>query len=447
MALRNVPSLSFSDTPLLLCCASLHTGANLDPALCISEAPTLVVGILAFIATKIAVLFLAGELALGLSRADAVRVSILLAGGGEFAFVVFKLAESLGVLPEQLAKLLTASVILSMSLTPLLGEVAQWAAGYFEGEEGGATQKVAKGGEVLQPAAAVVAGGTLAAMQQDAVVVASKEVTVTAKPSSIVVCGFGEVGQRVCAALEEDGSSTASDGYIAIDRNTARIRKGKDEGLPVVYGDGASESLLRALGVETPRAIIITYYPPGRCLEATSRLHKAFPSSPIYVRSSRQQDVAALKEAGAEEVIVETAESAARFAAFLGVEEGGGLGWAPRSGMPSSTPSGLTAASGEGGWEDEYSADELLDLADEVEMELEQVIKLYEVFHSLDNLNDDKEVTRGEQLRDLLVRTSEVPMDDAALEEWWAGAEEAEEAVDFFGFVRLSATIYDRYRL
>ena len=48
----------------------------------------------------------AGELALGLTRAESSRIALLLAGGGEFAFVVFKLAEDLGVLPDTLNKLL-----------------------------------------------------------------------------------------------------------------------------------------------------------------------------------------------------------------------------------------------------------------------------------------------------------------------------------------------------
>jgi len=110
----------------------MTAGANLDPGLVLREWPTLATGILAFIGTKAGILFVAGEFALGLSRADAARVALLLSGGGEFAFVVFKLAEDLGVLPETLAKLLTASVIISMSLTPLLGEAAEAVGGQIE---------------------------------------------------------------------------------------------------------------------------------------------------------------------------------------------------------------------------------------------------------------------------------------------------------------------------
>lgn len=68
-------------------------GSSLDPQTVVNEWPTLLAGIAAFIAIKFSVIFSAGEFALGLTRADAARVGLLLAGGGEFAFVIFKLAE------------------------------------------------------------------------------------------------------------------------------------------------------------------------------------------------------------------------------------------------------------------------------------------------------------------------------------------------------------------
>ena len=72
-------------------------------------------------------------------------MALLLAGGGEFAFVVFKLAEDLGVLPDQLQKLLTASVIISMALTPLLGELAEFVAGKLDESDGAATPQEGDG--------------------------------------------------------------------------------------------------------------------------------------------------------------------------------------------------------------------------------------------------------------------------------------------------------------
>ena len=78
-------------------------GASLDPLTVLQEWPTLAAGIGVFLAVKFGVVLSAGEFALGLTRAQALRVAFLLAGGGEFAFVVFKLANKIGVLFVQAA--------------------------------------------------------------------------------------------------------------------------------------------------------------------------------------------------------------------------------------------------------------------------------------------------------------------------------------------------------
>ncbi|GFH48608.1 hypothetical protein CTEN210_05084 [Chaetoceros tenuissimus] len=109
----------------------ITAGAELDPAVVIKEWPTLLIGIIGFLITKTGVLFASGP-ALGLSMAESARVALTLAGGGEFSFVLFKLATDLKVLPDELNKLLTASVIISMSLTPVLGDIGDKVGKYIE---------------------------------------------------------------------------------------------------------------------------------------------------------------------------------------------------------------------------------------------------------------------------------------------------------------------------
>ena len=96
----------------------MTSGANLDPALCVQEWPTLLSGILAVLGLKLGLIFVLSAFAFGLTRAEAIRVALLLAGGGEFAFVVFKLAEELGLLEAKLSSLLTAAVIISVPHLP-----------------------------------------------------------------------------------------------------------------------------------------------------------------------------------------------------------------------------------------------------------------------------------------------------------------------------------------
>ena len=91
----------------------MTAGASLDPGLCINEWPTILTGVTGLILIKAAAVFV-GAAGSSLSLAESARVAILIAGGGEFAFVVFKLAEDLEVLPVDVAKVLTAIVILSL---------------------------------------------------------------------------------------------------------------------------------------------------------------------------------------------------------------------------------------------------------------------------------------------------------------------------------------------
>ena len=361
----------------------LTAGATLDPSLVLHEWPTLLTGIIIFILAKAGLLLIAGESALGLrSRADAVRVAVLLSGGGEFAFIIFRLAENLGVLPHDLGELLTASVIISMSLTPLLGEAAEALGAVIERAEqkdeatveadrlfdaidtdGSGTltrtelQLHLLGGDrspgflsrINMPFEALFdaldtdgngvisrdelrlgyvemcsGGARVAALQQSA---AEENGSVLTASDAYVVCGFGEIGQRVCDELSSvfEGSD-----LIAFDRDPKRVAVGMQRQVRVIYGDGASETLLKATGIEEPRAIIVSYSQSSRCLDATRRLRDVFPQTPIYVRAASEEEVTPLLEAGATEVVVETNEAAVRLARLLTesskVELGGGEG-------------------------------------------------------------------------------------------------------------------------
>ena len=74
---------------------------------------------------------------------------------------------------------------------------------------------------------------------------------------AVVVCGYNEVGQQLCSLL--DKANIAGIPYVAFARNAETISAGVVNGARVIYGDGASGSLIRAAGVEEPTAIAITY--------------------------------------------------------------------------------------------------------------------------------------------------------------------------------------------
>ena len=71
-------------------------------------------------------------LAARLKPSSAIRSGLLLSQGGEFAFVIFSLAQAHGILMPTQVKLLFASVVLSMFLTPFLNDLGAFAASKLE---------------------------------------------------------------------------------------------------------------------------------------------------------------------------------------------------------------------------------------------------------------------------------------------------------------------------
>ena len=442
----------------------MTAGAELDPAVVLREWPTLATGIAAFIATKAAILFAAGP-ALGLTRGESAKVALTLAGGGEFALVVFKLAADLGVLPDELAKLLVASVILSMALTPLLGEAADAAATYLDrgglawlpggfggggfgrgaGGAGGAAaalgglfaQADADGNGVIDidelrafllargvPYVAIAAifaafdadgdGSITEAEWADGLEAGVLDAALGAAPAAlaasvagrgadaaaavtfardaVVICPFGEPGRAAWRALHEatGARGDSPSRIVAFDLNPERVAAAALAGEPVVYGDGCSAELLRAAGVDRPRAVIVTYRAEARCLEATRRLRDALPpGTPLYVREPRAGVAPALRAAGATDVLSETAELALRFASVLGdlaaddapavrarlaADGGGGALEAGAAGVGGADALGMVPG---------YSEAALADLAAEVGFSQRRIVELHAIFASV----------------------------------------------------------------
>ena len=84
----------------------LDAGSNFDSELLLREGPTVATGVALLLLLKAFTLWLAGFIdrylptATDLAPAENIRLAVLLAGGGEFAFVVLAAAEKLGALPD-----------------------------------------------------------------------------------------------------------------------------------------------------------------------------------------------------------------------------------------------------------------------------------------------------------------------------------------------------------
>lgn len=285
----------------------MDAGSTFDSELVRAEWPTIVVGAVALLAIKAITLGLATRVPRWmepnrLARADAVRVALLLCGGGEFAFVVLALAEKMSVIPQDLSAILTAIVLITMGVTPLLGQLAAALSEPLLGMSDDPlvdrmTTQAKKGDKPNGDSRSVVAN------------------------DAIVVCGYGEIGRSLLQILDSEISlSTKSVGYdspetakvniVAFDTDPILINSVlmPSPSSMVFFGNGASAEVIRSSGIVNPVAIFISYEDHSRALAATVRLRSSFANTPIYARAATRAEVQSLGTAGATEVVVEADE-------------------------------------------------------------------------------------------------------------------------------------------
>lgn len=267
---------------LLLGLFFMTVGMSINLPLVLAQAgPLLAVtaGLLVVKATVLAGLCLI----LRLSWGQGLRVGLLLAQTGEFAFVVFARAGSIGLLSGDLTQLLLAAVALSMVLTPALAAL----------------------GRVINQSWARRAGRSLAPTD------------IGDKRGHVIIAGFGRVGQAVARLLAQHGVA-----YVAVDLDPDKVAHLRREGWPVYYGDGSQLSVMRSLGMDRARTAVITLNHPKIVEKTVSRLRQAVPGLTVIARAHDLAQRQILAGAGATAVVPETIEASLQLAG-LALRAGG----------------------------------------------------------------------------------------------------------------------------
>eukprot|EP00897_Mesotaenium_endlicherianum_P006963 jgi/Mesen1/6295/ME000325S05430 len=216
----------------------------------------------------------------GLSPVAGVRAGLLLAPGGEFAFVAFGEAVRQGILTSQLSSLLFLIVGLSMAITPYLAAGGQMIASKFEQHDV----------RSLQPA----------------------EAETDDLQGHVIIAGFGRVGQIIAQLLSERLIP-----FVALDVRTERVSAGRALDLPVYFGDAGSRDVLHKVGAERAAAAVITLDTPGANYRTVWALTKNFPNIKTFVRAHDVDHGLNLEKAGATAVVPETLEPSLQLAAAV----------------------------------------------------------------------------------------------------------------------------------
>ncbi|KAL4179984.1 hypothetical protein AMTRI_Chr13g122900 [Amborella trichopoda] len=274
---------------LLLGLFFVATGTSIDMELLFREWPNVLSLLGGLIAIKTLIITAIGP-RVGLTFQESVRIGFLLSQGGEFGFVVFSLANRLGVLPLELNKLLIIVVVLSMALTPFLNEVGRKAAEFID-EKLDAKEKISE------------------MVQFDAT-------------EPVIILGFGPMGQVLANFLSTplaSGFDVDFEGwpYVAFDLDPRVVKVAKSQGFPIFYGDGSRPAVLQSAGISSPKAVIIMYAGKESTIESVRRIRLSYPAIPIYARAQDLGHLLELKKAGATDVILENAETSLQLGSKL----------------------------------------------------------------------------------------------------------------------------------
>jgi CPA2 family monovalent cation:H+ antiporter-2 len=205
----------------------------------------------------------------------ALRTGFYLAQAGEFALVMLAVSAQAKLLPQTVAQVVLAAMVLSMLAAPLVIHFAEPIVRRFT-----ANDWLARAAQVTTIAARTMA-------RQD----------------HVIICGYGRSGQNLARLLEAEDIA-----FIALDSDPQRVREATGEGSSVVYGDAGRKEALLAAGLARARAVVITFADTAIALKILHHVHQIRPELPVVVRTLDDTELDGLLTAGAAEVVPEVLE-------------------------------------------------------------------------------------------------------------------------------------------
>lgn len=214
-----------------------------------------------------------------LSRPVIAEASLLLAGGGEFAFLVLGLASSSGLVTREVEQFMLLVSSGTMMLTPYLARLSR------------------KASARARKAVAVAAGHT--------------DPTPSDSPRIILV-GYGRVGRIVGDILNKQGKP-----FIGIDVDPEAVARARKAGVNVVYGDATQRAFLRKCGLGDAPAVVVTMHDAAAAEHVVAAARAERADLPVIVRARDADHAARLFTLGATEVIREVLEASFEIASTV----------------------------------------------------------------------------------------------------------------------------------
>lgn len=252
---------------LLLGLFFLGVGMSLDLKVVAENWGIIVSGVIALMVVKGLCVYGVARLARS-NHADALDRALLMAQGGEFAFVLYSAAANAGVIDATVNANMTAIIVLSMAITPLILILHRRFA--------------------AQPAQ-------------------TREADTFDEHHPILVVGMGRFGQIVNSMLQMSGHSTT-----VIDLDPTTVAGFNRFGTKTHFGDASRPELLLAAGIENTRLLVIAIDNREQALSIARFAREVNPNIDIVARAYDRLHTFDLYQAGANEIVRETFDAAIR---------------------------------------------------------------------------------------------------------------------------------------
>lgn len=219
--------------------------------------------LIGFVAIK-AVLLLVICRIIGFPKSLTIELSLLLAGGSEFVFVVVGLAGAFGLISADTSSLLVVVVGLSMLSAPAVGAITGRLVPRLLSDE--------KPVQDLPP---------------------EKE------DGHVVIAGYGRVGRAVGDALHEAGIP-----FAAVDLDAVTVNGLRKSGIAIHWGNAVQRPLLKRLGTGRAAVLVVTMNDAAAAADVVRVARAEWPELPIFARAHDTQHAKLLLVSGASKVVL-----------------------------------------------------------------------------------------------------------------------------------------------
>jgi monovalent cation:H+ antiporter-2, CPA2 family len=222
----------------------------------------------------------------GLPWRSAAEAGLLLAGGGEFAFVILSVAVGDGVVLGPVAQMLLVASTLSMICIPALAAIGLRIGGRKSGIED-----------------------------------LSAEPEAGQEGPRVLIVGYGRVGRLVGEMLDWHDLA-----WVAAERDPKLVEAARRENKAVFYGDAARPEFLKRCGLETAPAVVVTMDSSDGVEAVVAMARQMRADLTIVARARDALQAQRLYDLGATDAVPETVEASLQLSEAVLVEIGVPMG-------------------------------------------------------------------------------------------------------------------------